>query len=76
MGKTIATMMGGWGGLWKSKRGQLTILMIAAATVLLIYGKIDQDTWAMMTGAQGGLFTVGNSWEKAAAAKNGDGMKE
>lgn len=63
--------MGAISDLWNSERGLLTILILVAATVLVIFGRMTIEQWLAFVQVIMGIYVAGKTVSSAMIAWKG-----
>jgi len=48
---------------FRSRKWQLTVLLLATSTVLVWFGKIDGGAWSAVNTVLAGAYPLANAWE-------------
>lgn len=60
--------MGAISDLWNSERGLLTVLILVAATVLVVFGRMTIEQWIAFVQVVMGIYVVGKTVTSTAIA--------
>lgn len=60
--------MGAISDLWNSERGLLTVLILVAATVLVVFGRMTIDQWMAFVQVVIGIYVAGKTVSSAVIA--------